>query len=81
MPYRLRPATSDDYDFLYQLLVATTKDYVDATWGWDDSYQQQRFQRKFAPERYQIVTARARSALRSAHAMISIASNTAAPLK
>ena len=54
--YNLRPATPDDYDFLYDLLVATMKEYVDALWGWEDAYQQQRFRNKFIPQQYQIIT-------------------------
>jgi hypothetical protein len=42
-PYQLRPATAADYDFLYQLKVAALKEYVAATWGWDEAYQRQHF--------------------------------------
>jgi len=39
--YQLRPATPDDFDFLYLLHVETMKEYVDQTWGWDDTVQKQ----------------------------------------
>ncbi len=42
-PYSLRPATDDDYEFLYQLHAATIKPAVEATWGWDEVCQQERF--------------------------------------
>lgn len=38
-----RPASDDDYDALYALHVATMKDYVAATYGWDDDVQRQMF--------------------------------------
>jgi GNAT superfamily N-acetyltransferase len=53
--YELRPATQDDYAFTYDLLVAAMKEYVDQTWGWEDSYQQERFCSKFDPATYQII--------------------------
>jgi ribosomal protein S18 acetylase RimI-like enzyme len=43
MNYTLRPAVDDDYAFLYELKVACLKEYVVATYGWDETYQQQRF--------------------------------------
>ncbi len=37
--YSLRPATVKDYTFLRSLHVATMKDYVAQTWGWDEAFQ------------------------------------------
>lgn len=54
--YTLRPATADDYDFLYDLHVACLKEYVAATWGWDEAVQRAIFRERFAPERSNIVT-------------------------
>ena len=42
MCYALRPATIDDYDFVYQVKTSTTKDYVARTWGWNEADQQAR---------------------------------------
>ena len=53
--YQLRAATMDDYDFLYNLLVATMKRYVEQTWGWNELYQQRRFREKFHPKDYKII--------------------------
>ena len=47
--YTLRPATAEDYAFLYDLHVATMKEYVAQTWGWDDAVQQRDVPRKLHP--------------------------------
>jgi ribosomal protein S18 acetylase RimI-like enzyme len=43
----LRPATDDDRDFLYELFRSTMRDVIEATWGWDDDWQQRDFERRF----------------------------------
>jgi ribosomal protein S18 acetylase RimI-like enzyme len=53
--YQLRPATDDDYDFLFHLHVAAIKPYVAATWGWDDTVQASFFRQKFDPTKRQII--------------------------
>ena len=53
--YELRPATIDDYDFMYQLLVASMKEYVEMTWSWEVEYQQDRFRTKFDPALYESI--------------------------
>ena len=53
--YTLRPATDADYDFLYDLHVATIKTTVDATWGWDDDAQQVLFRERWSPAETQVV--------------------------
>lgn len=53
--YALRPATKSDYDFLYSLKVACLKEYVSATWGWDEAFQQRHFAKQFDPAKVQIV--------------------------
>jgi len=53
--YTLRPATAEDYPFLYDLHVATMKEYVAQTWGWDNAVQQAMFRENFTPERGRIV--------------------------
>lgn len=47
MNYTLRPAVKGDYDFLYHLIEVCLKEYVDATWGWDDDFQQGYFAEHF----------------------------------
>jgi ribosomal protein S18 acetylase RimI-like enzyme len=53
--YRLRPATAGDFAFLLALHVATLKEYVARTWGWDEAAQAARFREVFTPETLQIV--------------------------
>ncbi len=53
--YALRPATDDDYDFLYALHVSTIRPAVEATWGWDEAFQIRHFRDKFVPEKNQVV--------------------------
>ncbi len=57
MRYKLRTAASTDYDFLYQLKVACVKEYVKATWGWDEEDQRRRFADRFDPAATKIVVA------------------------
>lgn len=56
--YVLRPATAADYDFLYQLHRNTIRPYVEATWGWDEADQQERWQNHFDPTGRQIIQLR-----------------------
>ncbi|HEY9735320.1 MAG TPA: GNAT family N-acetyltransferase, partial [Trichocoleus sp.] len=51
----LRVATPEDYDFLYGLHCATMRDYIEATWGWDEAWQQNHFKQHFQPEANQII--------------------------
>lgn len=53
--YALRVATANDYDFLYQLHVATMRPAVEATWGWDDAFQEDFFRERFVAGANQIV--------------------------
>ena len=52
----LRPGTSEDSDFLYNLHRAAMQQYVAQTWGWDETWQRKYFQRHFNPEECQIIT-------------------------
>ena len=50
--HTLRDATEADHDFVEQLLLATSKDYVEQTWGWTDEIRQlvaEDFERWFNP--------------------------------
>jgi ribosomal protein S18 acetylase RimI-like enzyme len=57
VPYTLRPATTADYAFLYDLYVATMKPYVTQLWGWDERWQVEHFGQRFAPDRLRLVMA------------------------
>jgi ribosomal protein S18 acetylase RimI-like enzyme len=53
---RLRPATTADDDFLYDLHRRTLGDVIEATWGpWDDDVQRQFHRAWFTPETVEIV--------------------------
>ena len=54
MRYELRPAT-DDRGFLWDLLVATMKGFVEQIWAWDEADQRRRFAENFPPGAYQII--------------------------
>ena len=51
-----RPAAESDIDFLYALHVATMKEYVDKTWGWDDTFQEAVFRKNYVPAEIQVIT-------------------------
>ena len=53
--HTFRPSTQHDYSFLYRLNETTMKEYVDRSWGWDDSAQKKRFQEYFHPGRDEII--------------------------
>lgn len=55
MNYALRPATDGDYDFLYALHCATIREAVEATWGWDDAFQEAFFRERWDPAARQVV--------------------------
>lgn len=50
-----RSATEEDYDFLYNLTVATMKEYVTAIWGWDENWQQSYFRQIFPNKSWQVI--------------------------
>lgn len=45
----LRQATPQDKDFCWNLHRQTMREYVDATWGWNEADQAQRFAAAFDP--------------------------------
>ena len=51
-----RLARENDIDFLYSLHVATMKEYVNKTWGWDETFQEDIFRKKFIFSQIQIIT-------------------------
>ena len=51
-----RPTRDSDVDFLYALHVATMKEYVEKTWGWNDAFQESLFRKNYASGESQIIT-------------------------
>jgi ribosomal protein S18 acetylase RimI-like enzyme len=56
-PVALRPATSADGEFCFQLHKAAMGGYITAIWGWDEQRQRDFHARSFNPRRWQIITA------------------------
>lgn len=55
MEYRLRPASELDREFLFMLHSTTMLDVIEATWGWDEAWQQTDFDRRFAVQNVSII--------------------------
>lgn len=55
MTFTFRPANINDAAMLYDLHVATMREAISATWGWDEAWQEQDFFNRFAPERTRII--------------------------
>lgn len=55
MQISLRPATREDYDFLWWLHCATMRPYVEETWGWDEQWQAEYFHDHFDPTTRQVI--------------------------
>ncbi|WP_369227853.1 GNAT family N-acetyltransferase [Streptomyces sp. R39] len=53
----LRPATSADSEYCFQLHKAAMGAYVTAIWGWDEQIQRDFHARVFTPDQWQIITA------------------------
>jgi GNAT superfamily N-acetyltransferase len=53
--WELRPATSVDRDFLFELHRATMRPYIEAIFGWDDATQAELFDESFTPADCQII--------------------------
>ena len=52
---KTRPATADDYEFVYQVKVDALKEYIAQTWGWNDRVQSEFHERNFSPENMEII--------------------------
>ena len=53
--YALRIASHADFDFLYRLYIASMKEYVEKTWGWNETFQDELFKNHFDVSKYQII--------------------------
>jgi ribosomal protein S18 acetylase RimI-like enzyme len=53
--YSLRPAARNDETMLYDLHREAMRDYVDATWGWDEAWQRAHFSRTYAAARNAVI--------------------------
>src|SRR6476620_10353936 len=48
MNYQLRLALESDKPFLYGLHCITMRRHIEVTWGWDEEWQRNDFQQRFA---------------------------------
>lgn len=63
MQFTLRPATGDDYPWLWELKRLTMREYVERTWGyWDDAAQEAFFLRSYRPDIVQLILVDGRNA-------------------
>jgi ribosomal protein S18 acetylase RimI-like enzyme len=53
--WKLRPASAQDRDFLFELNRAALGRYVDATWGWDEDAQIAYFDANFDPSTRDVI--------------------------
>lgn len=51
----LRPATREDREFLWSLHCSTMRGHIDATWGWDETWQCDHFNKHFLDEASKIL--------------------------
>jgi ribosomal protein S18 acetylase RimI-like enzyme len=51
----LRPATSDDSEFVYRTKRASLREYVERTWGWNEGEQRELHSRRFAKRAHEII--------------------------
>jgi GNAT superfamily N-acetyltransferase len=53
--YALRAARRDDEEFLFALHRSAMRDYVEATWGWDERWQRQHFAATYVPAQHAVI--------------------------
>jgi GNAT superfamily N-acetyltransferase len=53
--WALRGAQKNDEEFLFALHRDAMRDYIDATWGWDEAWQRAHFAANYAPERQAVI--------------------------
>ena len=51
----LRPGEHNDREYLWWLHRETMRDYVDQTWGWNEAWQRDNFDRNFDPLSLRII--------------------------
>jgi ribosomal protein S18 acetylase RimI-like enzyme len=55
--WRLRPITDADFDWAFELHKAALGDYVEQTWGWDETLQRRMFAKGFRRKSRQVIEA------------------------
>jgi GNAT superfamily N-acetyltransferase len=54
-PIDLRPATPDDYDFVFSVHCTAMRPYVEPIYGWDEDWQSCHIREQFDPDKRQII--------------------------
>ena len=60
LSFALRPAASEDREFLFELFARTMRGVVEQTWGWNDGWQRAEFARRFRSYTVSVVESDAR---------------------
>ena len=60
LSFALRPAASEDREFLFELFARTIRGVVEQTWGWNDGWQRAEFARRFRSYTVSVVESDAR---------------------
>ena len=47
MAWKLRPAATEDQEFLYQVKKTSNFSYISLLWGWDEDFQRKEFSQDF----------------------------------
>lgn len=47
MAWKLRPAATEDQEFLYQVKKTSNFRYISLLWGWDEDFQRKEFSQDF----------------------------------
>jgi ribosomal protein S18 acetylase RimI-like enzyme len=55
MRFAFRSISAGDYEFLWRLHNAALKNYVEATWGWNEEWQKADFNNTFDPNNGEII--------------------------
>ena len=53
--FDLIPATDADFGFLWRLHKSAFAEHVEATWGWDEAWQLNYFEKKFEPAEIRLI--------------------------
>lgn len=55
--YQIRNGEQRDQEWLYDLYCKTMKPCIEATWGWDESFQRKEFCENLSPTKWKIISA------------------------
>lgn len=53
--YQIRSGEQKDEEWLYDLYCKTMKSCIEATWGWNESFQRNGFNENLSPTKWQII--------------------------